>query len=216
MLTFNMVMARPVVQRQLRWVAFRNIQIKYKVLDLYISISCISGKRYSIGQSSLWRAILPDGQFRTGQKPILPTTQEQCPEQRVQEKLTAYRTGWDISNIVLRLYPVITGTLSPAQECLTLGLPWSTQAMLAAFCLLICFILGTYLISHFSFLQTFLKLSFLSFLFSGPTIFYPLQQHLRQINQSVAYERVAVQQVKSTIMKRGLLRLSPGFATNSL
>lgn len=62
MLTLNMVMARPVVQRQQEVGGSSEIdQIEYKVLDLYISISCIPGKRCSIGQSSSLRAMLTDG-----------------------------------------------------------------------------------------------------------------------------------------------------------
>lgn len=61
MLTLNMVMARPVVQRQLEVGGSSEMdQIKYKVLDLYISISCIPGQRCSIGQSSSLRAVLTD------------------------------------------------------------------------------------------------------------------------------------------------------------
>lgn len=81
-----MVIAGPVVQRQLEVGGSSEMdQIKYKVLDLYISISCIPGKRYSIGQSSSWGAILPDGySCDWSETNITSTTQEQvCPEQRV-------------------------------------------------------------------------------------------------------------------------------------
>lgn len=63
MLTLNMVMvmARPVVQRQLEVGGSSEMdQIEYKVLDLYISISRIPGHRCSIGQSSSLRAMLTD------------------------------------------------------------------------------------------------------------------------------------------------------------
>ena len=61
MLTLNMVMARPVVQRQLEVGGSSEMdQTEYKVIDLYISIFRIPGQRCSIGQSSSLRAMLTD------------------------------------------------------------------------------------------------------------------------------------------------------------